>query len=910
MVSCQPRERVYHIGVSQCSEDLWRETVNNELVREASYFQNIYVEIRSVQDNSSDQIKDIQYFMERGVDLLVVSPNESDTLTPIITKVYQSGIPVILLDRKTSNDQYTAYIGGDNVQIGQMVGEYLYSVLRGKGNVVVIRGTMGSTADEERYSGFVEALKDPARNGIKIIAEEHANFIRHDAKNSMEHVLKTIGSSKKIDAVFAFNDQMAVGVREAYDEYAPERDIPFIIGIDALSGPGGGIGYIIDGTINASFLYPTGGDKVIDLARRILSDIDFEKENILNTAAVDNGNVRVIKLQRDQVEEQQRKVDVLNSRVSDSTMKLFRQRQMFLSSVALVVVSLLLLVVFIRLNRTQRKFNKKLNEQNQRIKNQVNELKNQKQQLLNLSKELEDATHSKLVFFTNISHEFKTPLTLINNPVNELLENSKMDSDMRESLERVRRNSSKLLRLITEILDFRSYENAKMKINYTMADFKDFIQNLSAMFYDMIKRRQIEFSLDVAAGDYLMPFDQVKLEKVFINLLSNAFKHVDLKGTIRISISQKVSDEGRDVVLSVFNSGSYIPEEETKNIFKRFYTLDGNQQGTGIGLALATSIVDAHGGTISVKSVKNDGTTFTVEIPIEDESVVNVGEDESYVPEYAKLKLATMIDEDDGDDIIGEMEYDGKPILLVIDDNVDMRHYIRDVLSSDYHVIQAQDGNKGVAKALKFKPAIILCDIMMPGKDGYEVCRILKSNQITENTPIILLTACSLEEQKTRGYECGADAYLQKPFNLKTLKVRIKNLVEKSRKISSIGNDWLIGESGRAINDANMAFLKDFKTYVEDHIDQEISIIDLADNLGYSKSKMYRILKEFTDYSPVDLVNLIRLRRAVVLMIREGKNISEAAFESGFTSPSYFSRTFLKYYKERPSDYIKRLTEG
>ena len=203
---------------------------------------------------------------------------------------------------------------------------------------------------------------------------------------------------------------------------------------------------------------------------------------------------------------------------------------------------------------------------------------------------------------------------------------------------------------------------------------------------------------------------------------------------------------------------------------------------------------------------------------------------------------------------------------------------------------------------MKFKPAIILCDIMMPGKDGYEVCRILKSNQITENTPIILLTACSLEEQKTRGYECGADAYLQKPFNLKTLKVRIKNLVEKSRKISSIGNDWLIGESGRAINDANMAFLKDFKAYVEDHIDQEISIIDLADNLGYSKSKMYRILKEFTDYSPVDLVNLIRLRRAVVLMIREGKNISEAAFESGFTSPSYFFRTFqilqgkAKYY--------------
>jgi CheY-like chemotaxis protein len=486
-----------------------------------------------------------------------------------------------------------------------------------------------------------------------------------------------------------------------------------------------------------------------------------------------------------------------------------------------------------------------------------------------------------------------------------------MPASAQVPLDILKRNSSKLERLITELLDFRTYENSKMVVNYSMGDMDKFLQEILKMFSDVIRRRNLKFSYEADDAGYEIPFDPIKFEKVFTNLLSNAFNHVDKEGTIRIRLFSTWSGADRTVNLSVFNSGSYIPPENMEKIFQRFYTLDAQQKGTGIGLALVTSITDALGGTIKVDSKEDEGTEFTLQLPVEKGLRTDARVDKSYVPEFAKLKLATMGEEDVDAGILDEMAQSDKKRVLVIEDNMDMRYYIRNILSSEYNVIMAKDGTVGLSKAQRFLPDIILCDIMMPGLDGYEVCSALRSAPATKNIPIILLTACSLDEQKAMGYESGADAFMQKPFNVTTLKVRMRKLLEKSESITAeIQGDWLVGKDAGTVSSESASMLNKFREYVESHLLDDISLDDLAGALGYSKSKLYRELKEVTEYTPIDLVNLVRLHKAVELMTAERQNITEAAFNSGFSSPSYFSRTFLKYYHMRPKDYLKGKQSG
>jgi len=901
---------MYNIGVSQCSVDAWREVANNEILQEASFYGNLSVEIKSVRDNSEQQIEDIENFITKGVDLLIISPNESESLTPVVEKAYDAGIPVILYDRKVDSDKYTAFVGGDNRQIGNIAGSYVLGVIGGRKRIALIRGTRGSTADTERYEGFLSALMAEDAPQVTIAAEEAANFNREEARKVMGELLSRSREEDPFDLVFAFNDEMAAGVYDAYSD-ANKEHIPQILGIDALltADGSGTVPYILNGMIDASFIYPTGGNTVIDVARRILMGVDYQRENLLSTELVNSSNVRVFQVQMKQMAEKQRRAEELNSRIRGNMLRYERQQQVMYISFIFVLVLVILLVILAFFIRTRNKLVQQLNDQNMQIRKQVDSLEEQKKQLIDLSEQLEETTQAKLAFFTNISHEFKTPLSLISGPIDDLLTNKDMPESAEVPLDILKRNSSKLTRLITELLDFRTFEGGKMVVNYSMGNFDEFLREILKMFADVIRRRNLKFSYETDGADYEIPFDPIKMEKLFTNLLSNAFNHVDKEGTIRIRLDSVRAASGRDIILSVFNSGSYIPPENMEKIFQRFYTLDAQQKGTGIGLALVTSIVDALGGSIRVESEQSTGTTFFVTIPLAKDLHTDARINQNtYVPEFAMLKLATMGEEDMASGILDEMaREEGKASVLVIEDNVDMRYYIRNILSPDYHVLLAKDGNIGVSKAVKFVPDIILCDIMMPDMDGYEVCSYLRNNLTTKNIPIIMLTACSLDEQRARGYESGADAFMQKPFSVPTLRARMRQLLEKSERITSeIQGDWLIGRDARTLSSGTAAMLNHFREFVEEHIMDNITLDDIAQHLGYSKSKLYRELKEVTEYSPIDLVNLVRLHKAVELMTQEHQNITEAAFNTGFSSPSYFSRTFLKYYYMRPKDYIKR----
>ena len=908
LLACSRKPEVFTIGVSQCSVDAWREAANNEIGQEALFYNNLNLVFKSVRDDSQQQIADIEQFIEDGVDLLIISPNESSALSPVVEKAYDAGIPVVLYDRKVDSDKYTAFIGGDNRQIGSIAGSYTLSIIDGRKRIALIRGTRGSTADTERYEGFVSVLDQQKISGAAIAVEAYANFTREDARKAMGEILSKTREEDPYDLVFAFNDEMAAGVYDAYVEAGMKK--PFIMGIDALLAADGTgtIPYILDGMIDASFIYPTGGNAVISLAHRILMGEPFERENILSTEMVNRTNVRVYQTQVNQLAEKQRRAEELNSRIQAYNQRYERQQQMMYIILAFAMILGIVLILLAFTMRTRNRLVIRLNEQNAQILKQVESLEAQKKQLIDLSEQLEETTQAKLNFFTNISHEFKTPLSLISGPIDDLISNKQMPANAEVPLDILKRNSSKLTRLITELLDFRTLESGNLAVNYSMGNLDTFLREILKMFADVIRRRNLHFEYEVDDSGYEIPFDPIKMEKVFTNLLSNAFNHVDKEGTIRIRLSSTPIESGRDINLSVFNSGSYIPPENIEKIFQRFYTLDAEQKGTGIGLALVTSLVDALGGVIQVDSEQATGTTFTVKIPLEKDLLTDARfNTKTYVPEFAKLKLATMGEEDVASGILDEMaREEGKPTVLVIEDNVDMRYYIRTILSSDYHVLLAKDGNIGTSKAFKLLPDIVLCDIMMPDMDGYEVCRQLKGNPSTKDIPIILLTACSLDEQRARGYESGAEAFMQKPFNVTTLKVRMRQLLQRKEQISSeIQGDWLIGRKAGTLSSAAATMLNRFREYVEEHIMENISLDEIAQHLGYSKSKLYRELKDVTEYSPIDLVNLVRLHKAVDLMTREQQNITEAAFNTGFSSPSYFSRTFLKYYYMRPKDYIK-----
>ena len=892
-LACQ-RERKprYIIGVSQCSEDLWRQTMNEELKREVALYQaDAQVLIRSVKDDTPKQIADIEWFIEQKVDVLVVSPNESEACTPVIEKAYQQGIPVILVDRKIATESYTAYVGANNYQIGKEAGHYAIGILKGKGNIAEVRGTKGSTSDAERHKGFVDALKNAPE--VQIVAETWGNFLQADAKTQMQQLFQ---EHPHIDLVFAMNDPMAAGTHEAAMQF--NGKIPFIIGVDALQQVG--IQNIENNVQDASFIYPTGGEKVIELAMKILHKQPFERENILNTTVVDKSNVRILQLQTEQIAEKQAKIENINNQLSESLIQHTNQRMLLYLSITAIVLITVFLLMAIRAYRAKSKTN--------------SELKRQKEQLEIVSKQLEEATQAKLLFFTNISHEFKTPLSLILGPVQTLLAHNSLPKEEQDLLFLIKKNSNRLLHLISEVIEFRSYENNKMQMYFTKGNLKSFLNELNSFFTDRIKQKKLNFQFLAEDTSFEMAFDKEKVEKIYFNLLSNALKFTPQEGSINVSLTKEdlplPPSKGEVAVLRVFNSGSYIPKDKQNEVFEHFYKINPDSEGSGIGLALVQALVASHNGTISVESTEGEGTTFVIRLPFSQEQVsAKAVYDSNYIETHLdllpslpasaeKLKLPTA-----------SPSAPEKPTVLIVEDNEDMRQFIRYILSDSHNLIEAENGEEGFEVAKKHLPDVVISDVMMPKTDGFDLCQLLKTNVATNHIPVILLTAYALDEQKQVGFESGADAYISKPFNVKLLKTRVRKLIENRKKIRESFSNFLLNETKQeTLGKIEQQFITDFTQYVENSIaNPELNIDEIADALGLSRSNLYRKIKSLTDYSPNELIRTIRVKYAKQLLNSKAKSISEVAYEVGFSSPSYFAKCFKDFYNESPTEYLERI---
>ncbi len=891
LMSCTQKHTRYRIGVSQCSDDEWRHKMNNEIVREALFYDGVEVEIRTAKDNNRNQIADIKYFIDKKVDLLIVAPNEAAAITPVVEKAYRQGIPVVVIDRKILSDKYTAFVGADNYEIGKDVGQYILNRLHGKGKVLEITGLEGSTPAMERHKGLTDVLKEEP--GIEITASVDGAWLQSVAGEKMDSVFQT---NKNIDLVFAQNDRMAIGAYLSARQQQLEKEMLFV-GIDALPGKEYGVEQIINGVLDATFIYPTGGDKVVQVAMDILEKRPYERDTKLSTALVDKTNARVMQLQTDHITEQDGKIERLNNQVNEYLSRYSAQTMFLYACLIILLLFAALLAIIVRAYWTKNRMNMELSRQKKK-------LEEQRDQLINLSKQLEEATHAKLVFFTNVSHDFRTPLTLVADPVEQLLEDKALTPRQQSLLKVVHKNVHILLRLVNQILDFRKYENDKLELVRANMNLRVQLQEWSHSFQTLALKKHIHFVLEVNddRADYLMAVDAEKMERVYFNLLSNAFKFTPENGTITVTLSTLTKEEGgRYARLVVADTGSGISVQHIRHIFDRFYQIDVNHAGSGIGLALAKAFVELHGGEITVDSVEGKGTVFTVDIPM-----TLVEEPSADLVQEPRITQQTVVEELEDMETEEQIPDENKECILIIDDNADVRDYVKSLLKEEYTVIEAPDGRAGLKKAMKYVPDAIICDVMMPVMDGLECCRKLKTELQTSHIPVMLLTACSLDEQRIQGFECGADSYISKPFNSKLLLVRLRNLMDNHKRLKQFFGDKTT-LSKEPVSDVDKGFVDRFRELIEENLaDSELSVEDLGSKMGLSRVQLYRKIKALTNYSPNELVRIARLKKAASLLASSEKTISEITYEVGFTSPSYFTKCYKDYFGESPTDFLKR----
>lgn len=913
LTGCAQQPRKYVIGVSQCSEDIWRDKLNDELKMGEYLNDSLIVKLASSNDDNVLQNKQINQFVDEGVDLLIVSPNQLSAISKAVERAYDKGIPVILYDRKTNSDKYTAFIGCDNYTIGKSMGTFIAQQLQGKGRIVEISGLEGSSPALERHRGFMDAIKPYP--GLQVVASEGGNWKEEGGIQAMKRILK---QTQDFDYVFAHNDRLAWGAYVAARQMRVKRNYKYT-GVDGMATEGGGLELVRDGIFEASYLYPTKGDEVIALAMKILKHQPYERDNYLSTSIITQANAALTLMEARDAERQAHNLKTLHKQVNQYLSDYNSQKVMLIGLCLFLFVCLAAAALIFRGYLIKVKLNETLAKTNGELKRLNVELGEKNEELKRLNEEVLELTHSRLVFFTNISHELRTPLTLIADPVEMLLEDTGIKGKSRELLKMVQRNALALQQLVSNILDFRKIQNGKMELKLYRFDIVKTLTMWVGDFQLTAERKQIRLHLNVddLKGSHEMIADQEKISRIVFNLLSNALKYTPAGGEIFVSLK----DEGANLRLDVKDTGKGISQDEADKIFERFFQAKGAASGTGIGLALVKSFVELHHGEARVESELGKGSDFIVVIPRKQEGDSQVIHNDVDIVDNSANASApegkNVIDEsvlqyiDDGDRSRGKVqqlvsENTNRPTVLVIDDNTDIRQYERTLLQDEYIVLEAADGKEGLAVALKEVPDLVICDVMMPVMDGLEFTKRLKTNTATSHIPVIMLTAKNLEEHRAEGYEHGADSYITKPFHSKVLLARIENLLRQRQLLKNLYHGTKEAEkeiSEAHLEDRDKQFLKQLQAIIQKNLsDSEFGVEDMGQQIGLSRVQLYRKVKAMTGSSVVDLLRKARLAKARRLLETRSMSVSEVAYEVGFSAPSYFTKCFKEEYGMLPGD--------
>ena len=704
VTSCHKSDKKFVIGISQCSEDIWREKQNAEMRMAAYFHENVELRFAAAFDSDERQVQQIDSLVTTGIDLLIVAPNQVATISPAIDRAYDHGLPVIVFERKTSSQKYSAFISADNYEMGRTMGEHIAQQLSGHGRVLEVMGLRGSSPAIDRHKGFTDALSNYP--GIQLLSTLQGDWTEESGYEAVRQFLNT--SAANVDFVFAQNDRMAMGARRAMKETL--TTLPRFCGIDGLPGKDGGIQLVQDSILDATYIYPTHGDQLLQTAVNILEGKPYEKETHLMSALVTSDNARVLQMQSDEIVRQSDYLDQLHSKASNYLQQLNYQR--IIALLAFTMVALLLLVAVI-----------------------IYWSARQRSRIANERRQMERA---QLDFYTQAAHELRTPLTLIEGPLAQLAETPDIQQAEKKTTELfaiVRRNTQQLTALIGKILD------------------------------------------------------------------------------------QQVKDSAPD-----------LDAEET--------------------------------------AIVPDTPEKT------DDSPASQGTD-------------------------GEKEF----LLLIVDDNPDIRTYLTTILSPHYRVILAQDGQQGLEVARREVPDLIVSDVMMPVMNGLEFCQHVKADLITSHIPVILLTARALSKHQVEGYKSGADAYITKPFSPEVLTARIDNLLRSRQVLKDLWQIHAPAQQETAAVSVDDPFLARFRSVIEERMtDSDLSVEDIATDMALSRVQLYRKIKTLTGESPVEQLRKARLVRARQLLATTEKTISEVAYEVGFSAPSYFTKCFRDEFGINPSD--------
>ncbi len=882
LFSCEPaNKKKFKIGVSQPTmNDNWRRTMYNEMQRQLLFHEDIELVLKHANHVVGIQVRQIQELVNEDIDLLIVSPSESQPLKPIIESVYAKGIPVVLLDRRIESDQYTAYIGADNQSIGQEVARYTYGLLNSSGRVLELYETPRVTAFSERHTGFQSQI----RNYADIKVDTCRAILHHGTADYIDLIRKN-----HYDVIFSHTDVGAYLAHQIADSLELAAGIDFI-GIDGLPGPNEGLDYVDRGILKASFLYPTGGDVAIDVAASILHNEPFQRETRLQSMVIDANNVKLTQLQVNKLAEQHNDILSLGEKLNGIRNVYRTERMLNYLFAAVTFIAIVLGAYAFKSLVDKRRTNKELAAINEKV--------------VAYSNQAEEANQQKLTFFTNISHEFRTPLTLILSPIEELLERRDL-GHVRKEHNLIKSNTLRLLRLVNQIMDFRKIDVGKMQIRVTESDLVAFVEEVVDAFQRPAQKQRIQLMFSHEKDVIPLWYDRNMLDKVLFNLLSNAMKFTPKGGHINVKMEHNHL-EGH-VLIVVEDSGVGMSEVDLENVFSRFYQGEQNRTlGTGIGLALSKEIIQLHQGDISVQSVKGRGTRFEIKLKTGnahfDESQLIKSMDDQVFEDSSMMEFdMAEISETDENPNVQLKEH----TLLIIEDNPELRKYLVQRLRQKYNIVEAERVKEGILKAQEEIPDLIICDLMLKKESGHDVIRTLKSDVRFSHIPIIVLTAMADINERIAGIKLGADDYITKPFNYNLLAERINTLLISHQKLREHYTIELPSKPRQVpLSSLEKKFINQFVAIVEENIsNSDFGVNDIYQKLGLSRIQLYRKVKAVLGYSVNDYINSVRLKKAKHLLTSSDHTVSEIAHLVGYSSAPYFSTAFKNQFGITPTEF-------
>ena len=856
----------------------------NDMKRALSFHPDYTLLYKDAGNNTTRQIAQIQELTTDGVDLLIISPNETEPITKAVDAVFRKGIPVIVLDRRITSESYNAFISGDNAEIGRLAGAFVGTFLKGRGKVIEVTGLAGSSPAQERHRGFREQL---ARfPGVQVIGELNGEWERDTARHVAEQQLATL---KQADLVFAHNEVMAVGVQAVYKKKGLTNPIQFV-GIDGLPGPAGGMQLVSDGVLKATFLYPTAGEEAIETAVRILTGKSVARETILKSFQIDASNVHALKAQSDKLYSQQQDIERQTGRIQQLTETYSTQaNRLYITLISLLVAITLGAWAFYLMREKQAAYS--------RLAQQNDEIRAQKDQIEAVSKQARLATEEKLRFYSYISHEFNTPLSLILTPTEELLTRKTVDPrDLKSSLSLVQKNAYRLLRLVDQMLDLRKADAGKLRLKAQEEDVVAFVRDIVQDFRGKAEKHRIDLRFVTSQPTLLLWFDREKLDKVLFNLLSNAFKYTPKGGFIHI----RLDSTDNDIQIQVQDNGDGMTADEQTRIFDLFYTSATHfTLGNGLGLALSREFVELHHGDLRVASEPGRGTTFTLQLPLG-----NAHLDPSEIGPASVIKPGLPVEDE-----VAQTTPESTPparksgTLLLIEDHDDLRQYLVSRLGDRFEVLAEPNAERGWERILETIPDLIISDIMLPGMDGIQLTQRIKADFRTATIPVILLTAKGQMEHRIEGTRAGADAYIAKPFQMTYLLETINTtLANREKWQQRYTGDYL----AKTENRQEKKFRNELTALIEQHLaEPAFGVEQLSREMGLSRVQLYRKAQTLLGKNVNDYFAEIRLSRAKLLLAETTKPISEIAYETGFSSPAYFTTFFKQHTQHTPSEFRK-----